>query len=181
MIAVLIVFLAANGGKVIWWKTYQNMTATRQRRDSVTGRDTIARKIDTQNNKAGTGHRQDRDEISTTVITAWKTVTGHWQYRDKISTTLTTAFNRSACWVPSKLATKWKTSYLWGCWLRILSGDSFHVGLLGALVCLTLFGIDTVEKSWGVNWIYRDLPINIQFFGSSSICVVCNIDETGTR
>ena len=70
-----------------------------------------------------------------------------------------------------KLATKWKTTYLWGCWLRIFSGDYLHLWLLVALVYLTLFGIDTNENSWGINWIPRYFTSNIQSFGSSSICV----------
>ena len=77
------------------------------------------------------------------------------------------------------LATKWNNSYLLGCWLLILSGDGLHLWLLGELVYLTLFGIDTVEDSWGVNWIYREFTRNIQSFGLSLICVVCDIDETG--
>ena len=68
-----------------------------------------------------------------------------------------------------------------GCWLRILSGDGLHLWLLGTLVYLTLFGIDTVENSSGVNWILRDFKSNIQSFGSISIYVVYNISETGTR
>ena len=36
-------------------------------------------------------------------------------------------------------------------------------------------------KSSGVNWIPRDITMNIQSFGSISICVVCDIDKTGTR
>ena len=60
-----------------------------------------------------------------------------------------------------KLATKWKTTYLLGCWLRISSGDGFHLWLLGALVYLNMFCIDTVENSWGVNWTPRDFTRNI--------------------
>ena len=56
--------------KGIWWKQYQNDTATKQRRDSVTVSDAIASKIDTQKNKNGTGHRQDRDKREKTVTTA---------------------------------------------------------------------------------------------------------------
>ena len=80
-----------------------------------------------------------------------------------------------------KLASKWKTTYLLGCWLCISSGDCLHLWLLGILVYLTLFGIDTVEIIWCVNWIIRHFTSNIQSFGSSLICVVCNIDETGKR
>ena len=47
MIAVLIFSLAVNRKKGIWWKKYQNETATRQRQDSVTVSGTIARKINT--------------------------------------------------------------------------------------------------------------------------------------
>ena len=80
--------------------------------------------------------------------------------------------------IPLKLATKWKTTYLLGCWLSISSGDSLHLWLLSALFYLTLFVIDTLENSWGLNWIPRDFTINIQSFGSISIYVVCNIEET---
>ena len=76
---------------------------------------------------------------------------------------------------------KVKTNYLLGYWLIISFGDSFYLWMVGALVYLTLFGIYTVENSWGINWIPRDFTRNIQPFGSSSICVVCDIDETGTR
>ena len=55
-----------------------------------------------------------------------------------------------------KLATKWKTTYLFVCWLSFFSGDVFHLWLLGALVYLTLFGIYAGEISWGVHWIWRD-------------------------
>ena len=81
----------------------------------------------------------------------------------------------------SKLGTQWKTNYLLGCWLCISSGDSLHLWLLVALVYITLFGIDTIENSWSVNWIYRDFRSNIQSSGSSLICVICNINETGKR
>ena len=77
-----------------------------------------------------------------------------------------------------KIATKWKTTYLLGCWLRILSGDGFHLWLLGELDYLNFFGIDTVENSWVVNLIPRYFTRNIKSFGLSSICVVCNIIET---
>ena len=80
-----------------------------------------------------------------------------------------------------KLATKWKTSYLLGCWLRILSGNILNLWLLGVLVYLTLFGIYTVNNSWCVNWIYRYCTSNILYFGLSLICVVWDIDKTGTR
>ena len=63
MITVLIVFIVFNGGKVIWWKKYQNDTAMRQRQDSDTVSDTIASKINTLKNKTRTGHQQDRDKI----------------------------------------------------------------------------------------------------------------------
>ena len=76
MIAVLIVFLAVNKKRNLM-KKYQNETATRQRRYSVTVRDTIERRIYTQKNKTGTGHQQDRDERETTVTTACKTGTRH--------------------------------------------------------------------------------------------------------
>ena len=77
-----------------------------------------------------------------------------------------------------KLSTKWKTTYLLGCWLRILFGDGLHLWLLGALVYLTLFGINTVKNSWGVNLIPRDFRRNIQLFW---FYVFCDIDKTGTR
>ena len=76
---------------------------------------------------------------------------------------------------------KLNTTYLLGCWLRILFGDGFRLWLLVALVYLTFFGIDTVEKSWCVNWIPREFTRSIKSFGSSSICVVCNIDKTGKK
>ena len=64
-----------------------------------------------------------------------------------------------------------------GCWLCISSGDVLYLWLLGELVYLTLFVIDTVGNSWGVNRISRDFTRNIQSFGLSSICVVCNINK----
>ena len=64
--------------------------------------------------------------------------------------------------VTSKLATKWKTSYLLDFWLSIFSANGLQLWLLGTLVYLTLFGLDTVENSWGVNLIYRDVPRNIK-------------------
>ena len=79
-----------------------------------------------------------------------------------------------------KLATKLNTTYLLGCWLRISSGDGLHLWLFGAIVYLTFSGIYTVDNSWDVNWIPRDFTRNIQSFGSSLICVVCNINKTGT-
>ena len=103
----------------------------------------------------------------------------YWQDKDKRSTAVTTSCNGSAWYVTSKLATKWNTSYLLGCWLSISSGDGLHLWLLGAQFYLTLFGIDTVENSWGVKWICRDLPRNIQSFGSSLIYVVYDI-RSGT-
>ena len=132
----------------------------RQRNDSVTVSGAIGRKIDTQKNK---------------------TRTGHWQDRDKGATPVMTARNASACEVTSKLATNWNNSYLLSCWLCISSGNGLHLWLLGALVYLTLFGINTVENSWDVKWIHRYLTRNIKPFGLSSICVVCNINKTGTR
>ena len=77
-----------------------------------------------------------------------------------------------------KLANKWNNTYLLGCWLRILSGYGLHLWLLGALVSITWFGIYTVEKSWGVNWIPRYFTSNIKYFGLSSIYVVCGINKT---
>ena len=76
-----------------------------------------------------------------------------------------------------KLATKWKTNSLLGCWLRISSGDGFHLWLLGTLFYLTFFSIDTVENIWSANWIYRDFTRNMKSFGLSSIYVVYNIKE----
>ena len=48
-------------------KKNQNETAKRQRQDSVTVRDSTARKIETQNKKTGAGHQQYREERSITV------------------------------------------------------------------------------------------------------------------
>ena len=78
----------------------------RQRRDRVTFRDAIARKIDTQTKNTGTGHQRYRDERVKTVTTLCKNGTGHIRDRDKIETTVTTALNVSDCWVTSKLANK---------------------------------------------------------------------------
>ena len=47
MIEVLIVFLAMNKNNGTQWKNYQNETATRQRQDSVTVSNAIARKMNT--------------------------------------------------------------------------------------------------------------------------------------
>ena len=63
-----------------------------------------------------------------------------------------------------KLAIKWKINYILGCWIRILSGDGLHLWMLGALVHLTLFGVDTILKQLRYNWIPRDFTSNIQFF-----------------
>ena len=49
MIAVLIVLFEANKKEEIWWKQYQNETATRKKQDSVTVSNAIARKINTDN------------------------------------------------------------------------------------------------------------------------------------
>ena len=46
-IAVLMVFFAVNPEKWIWWKQYQNETATIKRRQSVTTRNEITRKMNT--------------------------------------------------------------------------------------------------------------------------------------
>ena len=127
----------------------------RQRQENVTFSDAVARKIDTQKNNTRTGHRRDKDKRATTV---------------------TTACNRSTCQVTSKLDTRSNNYYL-----RISYVYGLHLWLLGALVYLTLFGIDTVENSLGVNWIYRDLPRNIQSFGSISVCVFCNNNDIRTR
>ena len=80
-----------------------------------------------------------------------------------------------------KLSTKWKTTYLLGYWLNISFGDGLHLWLLGALVYLNFFGIDTVENVWGVNWLPRDFTRNIQSLGLSLICVVFDINKIGTR
>ena len=77
-----------------------------------------------------------------------------------------------------KLETKWKTTYLFGCWIRISSDEGLYLWLLGVLVYLNLFGIETVENSLGVKWIPRDFTRNIQSFDLGLICVVCDIDET---
>ena len=79
-----------------------------------------------------------------------------------------------------KLATNLNTTYLSGCCLFILSGDCLHLWLLGALVYLNVFVLDTVENSWGVNWIPRYFTRNIQSFSLSSIYVVFDIDKTVT-
>ena len=97
MIAVLIVFLTANEKKGIWWKQYQNETEKRQRQGSVTVSNAIERKINTQKNKTGTVHQQDRDERATTITTAQKKGTGHWQDREKIATTVKTSHMGYAC------------------------------------------------------------------------------------
>ena len=70
MIAVLVVFIAANENKRNLMEKYKNETATRQKRESVTVSNVIARKIDTQKNKIGIGHRRDREKRETTATTA---------------------------------------------------------------------------------------------------------------
>ena len=67
---------------------------------------------------------------------------------------------------------------IFGLFSSYLSGDDFHLWLLGLLVYPILFRIDTVENIWGVNWIPREFTRNIQYFGLSSICVVCYINKT---
>ena len=105
----------------------------------------------------------------------------HQHERDKIASTVTLAPKRSTWQVTSKLSTKWNKSYLLGCWLIISSGVSLHLWLFGALVFLTLFITDNVENNWGVKWIYRDLPRNMQSFGSRVIYAVWDINKTGTN
>ena len=63
MTAVLIVFLAANENKRNKMNKFQNEKAMRQRRDSATVSDAIARKTGTQKNKTGTGHQRYRYKI----------------------------------------------------------------------------------------------------------------------
>ena len=70
MIAVLIVFLAANKKKESEEKNKKNETATRQKQVSVTVSNAIARKIGKKKNNTRTGHLQDRDLRETTVKTA---------------------------------------------------------------------------------------------------------------
>ena len=77
--------------------------------------------------------------------------------------------------VTSKPSTMWNISYLLDCWLVISSVDSLHLWIVDAPIYLSLISLETVEKSWGVFRIYRDLPSNIQSFGSISIYVVCDI------
>ena len=89
----MIVFLAANEEKLIWWKQYQNETATTQQQDTVTINDAVARKIDTQNNITRAGHQRDKEERATTSTTAQNTGTGHQKYREKRAITVTTACN----------------------------------------------------------------------------------------
>ena len=56
------------------------------------------------------------------------------------------------------------SSFLFHCWLGIAPVEGLHLWLLGALVYLILFVLDTVENSWGVDWIYRDLPRKALFW-----------------
>ena len=77
-----------------------------QRQYSVTVSAAISRKIDTQNNKSGTVHQQDRYKRATTLTTACKTGTRHQQDKDERETTVKTASNGSAFYVTSKLVTK---------------------------------------------------------------------------
>ena len=74
----------------------------------------------------------------------------------------------------------WKSFYLFGFWICISSGDSLHLWFSGALVYLTLFDIDTIENSWGVNWIYIDITKDIKSFGSILIFLFCDIEKTAT-
>ena len=62
MIAVLIVFLAANKKKESDEKKYQNQDSNKTRGDSATVRNAIEKKIKTQKNKTEIGHQRDRDE-----------------------------------------------------------------------------------------------------------------------
>ena len=78
-------------------KKNQNEISKKQRRDSVTVSNTIARKIDTQKNKTRTGHLRDRYERAKIVTTERMTRTGHQQDRDKRATAVTTACNGTAC------------------------------------------------------------------------------------
>ena len=57
------------------------------------------------------------------------------------------------------------------CWLGISYVDVFHLLLLGAIISLTLFGLDNVENSWGALWIYRDLPRKTIFWFDLCACI----------
>ena len=75
--------------------------------------------------------------------------------------------------ITSKPPTKWNISYLLDCWLGISSVDNLNLWLLGAPIYLSPIGLQTVENSWCVFRIYRDLLRKIQSFGS--ICIVGDI------
>ena len=66
MIAELIVFLAANVKKGIWWKKYQKITANRQRQNSVTVGNLIANKINTM--LLLSNHQAWRQSAATSVV-----------------------------------------------------------------------------------------------------------------
>ena len=68
--------------------------------------------------------------------------------------------------VTSKPATKWNISYLLDFWLGILSVDGLHMRLLGAPIYLSPIELETIENSWGLFRIYRELLRKIQCFGS---------------
>ena len=65
--------------------------------------------------------------------------------------------------VTSKPATEWNISYLLDCWLGISSVDGLHCWLLVAPIYWSPIGLDTVENSWGLFQIYRDLLRKLQF------------------
>ena len=75
--------------------------------------------------------------------------------------------------VTSKPATKWSFKMFLDCWLGILSVEGLHLWLFGAPIYWSPIGIDTVENSQEVFWIYRDLLREIQYFGL--ICVIGNL------
>ena len=62
-----------------------------------------------------------------------------------------------------------------GCWLRISSVEGVHRWLAGACVFLLRGVFDFAENSEGAFWIHRIWKI--QYFCSSLICVVCDINE----
>ena len=75
--------------------------------------------------------------------------------------------------VPTKPSTKWNISFLFYCWLGISSVDGLHLWLLDTILYKSMIGLETVEKSWDVFIIYRDLLRKIQYF--CLICVIGNL------
>ena len=161
MTAVLIVYLVANYKNTkMWWQQYQTEIVTRQQLDIVTVSYAIAMK--NRNTKQQdwnrTSKRQYQDSDASDNITQ--------QIRFlRVTISVDTLARHQGRLIPSQPLYKWNISYLLDCWFGISSVDCLHLWLLGATIYWSQIVLETVDKSWGVLLIYKDLPRNIQYFG----------------